>query len=175
MTPVIHIVRATVSDAELITDLSHTTFIETYRGTCSDEDLASFLDNCFSETGISKELTDPDEYYFVAFADGMPAGYTRLKEDYTDYPISTEYKAIELKRIYVLNEYQGHGIGAALLHSAFQLASTRKFQALWLGVWEHNRKAIAFYQRFGLTETGKTHTFYIGETAQTDHWMIKVL
>jgi ribosomal protein S18 acetylase RimI-like enzyme len=37
----------------------------------------------------------------------------------------------------------------------------------WLGVWERNTKAIAFYKKFGFHEVGE-HVFPLGTDAQRD-------
>ena len=166
----VNIVRAEVKDLQLVWDLSHLTFIETYRGTCSDEDLQHFLDKCFSEDAILQELKDTKDFYFIAFADGFPAGYMRLKEDYADYPDITKYNALELKRIYVLKEYHRHKIGAGLMQFAMQLALEKKFEAVWLGVWEENPRAIRFYKKNGFVEFDK-HIFKLGADEQTDIMM----
>lgn len=169
----IHIERAAVADAQLISDLSNATFIETYRGTCTDDDLVNFINKCFAENIIEEELQSEDEFYFIAFTDGLPAGYMRIKEDYNDLPAMKKYKALELKRIYVLQEYQSNKVGTALMNFALQFAADKNYEVLWLGVWEGNEKARRFYKNFGFEDTGERAIFYIGNTAQTDHWLIK--
>ena len=171
----IHITRANQDDVQAVHELSITTFMETYQGTCPDEDISQFLKACFSEQAILTELKDPENYYYLAFTDGLPAGYIRLQEDYSDYPEMAKYKALELKRIYVLNKYHGWKIGATLMQCAIQLAIEKGFEAIWLGVWEKNAKALAFYRQFGFIDTLARHTFYIGKTAQEDHWMLKFI
>lgn len=175
VTDVLNIIRADINDAQLISDLSNVTFIETYRGTCSDNDLLQFLDKYFSEEVIFKELQDENEFYFIAFVDGFAAGYIRLKEDYTNLPYMKKYKALEVKRIYVLEEYQSKKVGAALMMQALQVAAEKKYQVLWLGVWEGNEKARNFYNKFGFVDTELKGTFNIGSTTQTDHWLIKFI
>lgn len=173
--PELNIIRATENDAGLLSDLSNVTFIETFRGTCPDDDLMFFLDKCFNPTTISNELSDPDDLYYIVYSDGFPAGYMRLKEDYNEFPYMKKYKALQLKRIYVLEEFQGKKIGKELLNYALQIAADKDYEVLWLGVWEDNEKAKTFYQRFGFENTGYNATFNIGNTAQTDHWLLKFI
>jgi GNAT superfamily N-acetyltransferase len=99
----------------------------------------------------------------------------RLKENYLEYSAIKKYNALELKRIYVLKEYQSKKIGAALLSYALQFCLQKNYEVLWLGVWEHNEKAKLFYNKWGFVETGDTHDFPIGKTPQTDRWMIKFI
>lgn len=173
--PAIKIKRALPADAALIADLSNITFIETFRGTCSDDDLMDFINKCFNEDVIAEELNDPEDLYYIAFANGFPAGYIRLKENYDDYPPIKKYRAIELKRIYVLKEFHSQKIGAALMQHAVTIAKQKQYEVLWLGVWEHNHKAYSFYKQWGFTDTGDSHPFPIGNTPQTDYWLIKLL
>lgn len=173
--PVINIKRADAADAELLSDLSNVTYIETYRGSCPDEDLSAFMDKCFTVEAITKELENPGDYYFIAYADGFPAGYMRLNEDNAEYPFEKQYKAVQLKRIYVLQEYHSKKIGAALMSYAIQFAADEAYEILWLGVWERNDRARSFYARWGFEDHGLPHPFPVGDTTHTDYWLIKFI
>lgn len=173
--PGINIKRATPEDAYLISHLSKITFEDTFRGTCTDEDMQSFVKHAFSPAAVLNELKDGDEFYFIAWYNNIAAGYMRLKEDYTEYPAIKNYKALELKRIYVLKEFQSEKIGTALMTYALQLAEEKNYEVVWLGVWEHNDKAQSFYKKWGFADTGDSHPFPIGNTPQTDKWLIKFM
>jgi len=41
------------------------------------------------------------------------------------------------------------------------------YKTLWLGVWEHNHRARAFYRKWNFHDVG-THVFHLGEDLQTD-------
>jgi ribosomal protein S18 acetylase RimI-like enzyme len=171
----VKIIRASTADARLLSKLSKKTFEDTFTGTCTDSDMKSFIDNAFSEDAISTELKNDEDHYFIAYYNNIAAGYMRLKEDYSEYGAITKYNALELKRIYVLKEHQSKKVGAALMSYAVQFGSQKKYEVLWLGVWEHNEKAKLFYKKWGFIETGDTHDFPIGNTPQTDRWMIKFI
>ena len=171
----IKIRRAIPADADLLAALSEVTFREGFSHTCPENDMDHFIQKCFSSDEILKELNDDNDFYFIAYYNGVAAGYTRLKEDYSDYPAMKKYFALELKRIYVLQKYQGKKIGAALMAHALELAGKKNFDAIWLGVWEFNEKAILFYKKWGFSDTGFSHTFHIGNTAQTDYWFIMLI
>jgi ribosomal protein S18 acetylase RimI-like enzyme len=70
----------------------------------------------------------------------------------------------------VLKEFYGKEVGKQLLEMAIQISRQRKADYIWLGVWEHNQKAISFYRKFGFTEFG-THIFKLGKEEQTDIMM----
>jgi GNAT superfamily N-acetyltransferase len=173
--PEIKIKRAIAADAQLISDLSTVTFIETYRGSCSDDDTVDFIDKCFNVDDITKELNDPDDFYYIAFADGFPAGYMRLMEHYDDFPLTEKCKALQLKRIYLLKEFHSKKIGSALMSFALQLAAEKGYELVWLGVWEGNPDAKRFYERWGFTDINHPYSFYVGNTVHTDRWMTKAI
>lgn len=52
---------------------------------------------------------------------------------------------------------------AAVLAAAAEAKSTE----LWLGVWERNPRAIAFYRKFGFEVIGE-HRFVLGRDPQRD-------
>ena len=171
----IHIKRADKNDAALLSDLSNITFIETYRGSCPDNDLLSVMDSWFNEEAIGKELDDPDDLYYIAFVKGFPAGYMRLKEDNSEYPLEKKYKALQLKRIYLLKEYQSKKIGTSLMSFALQLAAEKNYELLWLGVWDGNERAKSFYQKWGFKDINHPYKFYVGNTIHTDRWMTRLI
>ncbi len=78
-------------------------------------------------------------------------------------------RPVELQRIYLLRAAQGSGRGAALMAEAVEMARAWGADVLWLGVWENNHKALAFYARHGFREVGE-HLFQVG--SQTDRDLI---
>jgi|SRR5687768_5333551 len=171
----IDIRRGTLDDAPLLSQLSTITFLDTFRGTCTDDEIEQFVQEYFNIDQVRKELKDENDFYFIAFVNKEAVGYMRMKEVESDVALIKQYKAIELKRIYVLKEYHSKKVGAALMKFALQFAAEKKYEAIWLGVWEHNMKAQAFYKKWGFIDTGYTHNFPIGNTPQMDNWLIKVL
>src|SRR4051812_45205450 len=112
----IDIRRGALDDASLLSQLSITTFLDTFRGTCTHDEIEHFVQLHFNARQVYKELQDQNDFYFIAFADKEPAGYIRMKEEESDVALIKKYKAIELKRIYVLKEYHSKKVGAALMN-----------------------------------------------------------
>ena len=167
--------RAVENDAALISQLSSVTFFDTFTGTCTEEDMDGFITQYFNETIVQNELKDRDDYYFIASIEEIPVGYIRMKEGKSDVPEIKDYKGIELKRLYVLKEYHSKKVGAALMKFALDFAAQKGYDVLWLGVWEYNERALNFYKKFGFRDTGFKHPFPIGNTPQTDNWLIKFI
>ncbi|MEO7801157.1 MAG: GNAT family N-acetyltransferase [Ginsengibacter sp.] len=165
---------ATIDDAPLLSEMGAQTFYDTFNGTCTEEDMSQFLELYYNLPQVQKELNDSQDYYYLAFFSEMPAGYLRVKESNSDIPLVKLYRSIELKRIYVVKEFQSQKIGAALLNFAFDFATEKNYKAIYLSVWEHNSRALNFYKKWGFINTGHKNDFPIGNTPQTDYWLIKL-
>lgn len=167
--------RATGADAEMLSGISKQTFYETFTGTCTEEDMQAFLGQYFNLQQVQGELQNENDFYFLAEAEDKAVGYLRLMEDQKSLPPVNKWKALELKRIYVKKEYQGKGIAQQLMDFTLQFATDRGYKVVFLGVWEHNSRAQKFYSKYGFINSGYTHDFPIGNTPQTDNWLLKFL
>lgn len=175
MTPEITIRRVQPHEATALSQIARQTFYDTFTGTCTEQDMQGFLDTIFSPEQLAAELSDPNDYCFFAEVGGTVAGYLRFMEDYSSFPHMRQWKALELKRIYVTKEFQGKGIAQKLMDFYNDFAVEHDYKVLWLGVWEHNERARKFYARYGFTDSGYTHDFPIGDTPQTDNWYWKFI
>ena len=78
-----------------------------------------------------------------------------------------EQRPIELHRFYLTRSAQGTGAAAALMLEVRAAAEELGGRHLWLGVWERNPRAIAFYAKSGFAKVG-SHEFTVGSDRQTD-------
>lgn len=155
-----------LDEAGTLAELARRTFVATFASDNDPDDLNSYLDRAFGIEQVSSELRKPHSWFFFAEVEGRPAGY--LKINTGDAQTETvEGRTLEIERIYVDPEWQGHGVGKALLEFSMDEAKRRRSDAVWLGVWENNTKAISFYERQGFVPFGK-HDFVIGNDVQTD-------
>lgn len=158
--PPFNIRPAVPEDAALLADLGACTFRETFEAICSPRDLEQFLEDTYGEARQRAELADPARPAWVLELDGVPAGFLQLRLGHRE-PCVPGHRPVELQRIYVLRAVQASGLGAALMRTALDHARSWGADVLWLGVWEHNAKALAFYARHGFREAGD-HVFRIG-------------
>ncbi len=171
----INIRRITIDDVAVLSALAKQTFYDTFTGTCTEEDMRSFLEQYFSEEQLGSELNTAGNLFFFAEAAGVPVAYLQYMEDYSGFPLIKKWKALELKRIYVLKELHGKGIAQKLMDHIITYATEKQYEVIWLGVWEHNIRAQKFYEKYGFVNSGHTHDFPIGNTPQTDNWFWKFL
>src|SRR5882757_1034031 len=163
--------RVLQEDVPALAAISKQTFYDTFTGTCTEEDMQQFLVAYFAEHIVAKEVADINDQYYFAEIDNVPVGYIRFMEDYRNFSVMEKWKALELKRIYVLNEYQGKGVAQKLMDLYLTYAKENNYEVVWLGVWEENLKAQNFYKKYGFEFSGHTHNFPIGNTPQTDIWL----
>ena len=157
---------AALPDAPILASLGETTFCETFAHLNTESDIEKYVSENFSVEQVLKELEDINNKFFLARWNDQPIGYMKLRlGEHPDQPINT--KSIELERIYVLKDFLGKKVGAALLEYAINVGRNLSFQTMWLGVWEHNERAINFYRRWGFTPYG-SHMFVLGTDPQTD-------
>ena len=158
--------RGDARDVDLLVDLGVTTFTETFAHLNSAEDMNAYLSSAFDRDRVAAEVADPSSTFFVAEVDGVGAGYAKLYAGEAETCVEGP-KPIELVRLYVLQAWLGRRVGAALMEACLEHARREGYETLWLGVWEHNERAKAFYRKWGFREVG-SHLFLLGSDAQTD-------
>jgi ribosomal protein S18 acetylase RimI-like enzyme len=167
--------KVTVDDLAVLSALARQTFYDTFTGTCTEEDMQSFLQQYFNESALKAEIEAPGDRTFFALVNDQPVAYLRFMEDYSSFTLMKEWKALELKRLYILSAFQGKGIAQVLMDYFLNYAALHTYEVVWLGVWEHNYRAQKFYLKYGFADSGHRHDFPIGNTPQTDIWMWKYL
>jgi diamine N-acetyltransferase len=161
---------ATAEDAGMIADISRQTFYETFGFRNTKENMDKYMREQFSRELLIDEVTDPANIFIVAMDGDAVVGYAKLKTESTVAGIQGRLP-LEISRIYVLNSHLGTGIGPELMRKSIFTAKDMKCDILWLGVWEKNPRAIAFYTKWGFEKFGE-HPFKLGDDMQTD-WMMK--
>jgi ribosomal protein S18 acetylase RimI-like enzyme len=158
-----------VDEIEKLQTISRATFAQTFDEHNSPEDMAAYLDKSFALERLAAEINNPDsEFYFAVDAD-IVVGYLKVNTG----AAQTEKKdptGFEIERIYVDQAYLGKKIGQLLFNKAIDLANSKKAAYVWLGVWEENHRALAFYKKNGFIPFDK-HIFKLGNDEQTDIMM----
>ena len=173
MEPTIQIRQATVEDAAMIADMSRRTFYDSFAAQNTPEDIAQYMGTQFTREALMAEVGMPGNIFLLAYLGADPVGYTRLLEHEAP-PEMGQGPAIEIVRLYAEQAAIGKGVGSALMRSAIDLGREKGKEWIWLGVWEHNLRAIAFYTKWGFEKFGE-HPFILGSDTQTDWWMRKKL
>jgi diamine N-acetyltransferase len=162
--------RATLADAPALAELGAATFTQTFGHLYRPDDLGSFVETSYAPSAYEEFIRDPETASWIAeSADGKPLGYAMAGP--CDLPVDDmPARAGELKRIYLLEEAQGAGLGKALLEAVLEWLETR-FDHVYLGVYFENFRAQEIYRRYGFEKVGEYH-FMVGNHADPE-WIMK--
>lgn len=165
--------KCTLEDSRELQEISVDTFNETFKDQNSPEHLIAYLEKAFNLKQLEQELANRYSQFFFVYVNHEVAGYLKVNTD-DDQSEAMGDESLEIERIYVKKKFQKHGLGKYLLNKAMDIAMEVKKEKIWLGVWEKNENAIAFYQKMGFVQTG-AHSFYMGDDEQVDLIMTKTL
>ncbi len=156
---------------EVLVEVSKSTFRSAFEEQNNPDDFKTYLDQAFSKKRLCEEMANPNMHFYFVYLNGELAAYFKLNLNDAQTDVKRE-DSMELERIYVLDQFQGRQLGKHILNWVKSRASEYKKEFIWLGVWEKNERAIAFYERNGFSKFG-THPYYIGNDKQTD-WLMRL-
>jgi ribosomal protein S18 acetylase RimI-like enzyme len=114
----------------------------------------------------ARELSDPGTVTTVAESNRQLVGFTQLRPLHGSRAVSFSRPA-ELHRIYVARAWHGKGLAQELMNNVLEEAARQGCDGVWLGVWERNPRALAFYRKHGFRAVGE-HAFSLGHDLQRD-------
>ncbi|MBT2571750.1 N-acetyltransferase [Planococcus sp. ISL-110] len=165
--------KCTIDDLHELQTISIETYTETFKEHNTPENLTAYLEQAYPLDKLERELGVPSSFFFFIYSGQQVAGYLKLNTDGAQTePMGRD--ALEVERIYVRKAFQKLGIGKQLLNKAIEMAEQQNKKTVWLGVWENNDNALAFYQKKRFVQTG-SHSFYMGDDEQIDLIMVKTL
>jgi len=167
--PELAIRRASPADVDAFSAFGRRVAIETFAAQNDPGDFAMYLAETFGPPQQAAEIADQAGTVLLAEAAGELAGYVYLRAVPAPECVEGQHP-VEIARLYVSAVWHGRGVARALMAAAAEEAHRRGARTLWLGVWERNPRAIAFYAKCGFRDVG-SHVFMIGTDAQTDRLM----
>jgi ribosomal protein S18 acetylase RimI-like enzyme len=160
---------ATPADAATLAAISLKTFVDTFAPHNTAADMESYASVAFGEEKQRSEIETEGSVTLLCEENSVTIAYAQIRST-----PGAPHGDVEIARFYVDKTHHGRGIAQMLMDAvethARALAGTR----LWLGVWEHNLRAIAFYRKRGFVQCG-AHPFLLGNDLQTDWLMNRAL
>lgn len=154
------------ADAATLAELGARTFRDSFAADNRPEDMEAFLAAHYRPEIQAAELQDPRNLYLLAEISKVPAGFALLRDGVRARGVTGE-RPLNLARLYVDKPFIGAKVGAALMRRCLDEGRARGHDMLWLGVWERNARARAFYERWGFVEVGEM-LFQLGSDLQRD-------
>jgi diamine N-acetyltransferase len=171
--PNITVRRATLDDVNLLTKLGAQTFNEAFAADNTPQNMAAYLASNFNVAQQTGELADDSSTFLIAEVDGSAAGYAKLHAGAPAENVKGT-EPIELVRLYVSRSWLGRGVGEVLMRACLDEARGAGYKTIWLGVWERNARAQAFYRKWNFHAVGE-YPFQLGSDTQTDILMERVI
>ncbi|NMC55975.1 MAG: GNAT family N-acetyltransferase [Eubacteriaceae bacterium] len=165
--------KCVFSDLSVLAEISRETYKDSFIFLSGEEIMAAYLKTAFNTKTLQSELANPySEFYFLYYNNHL-AGYFKINQ-YAAQTDIFDSKSLEIQRLYIKKEYQNMRLGKYLMEIITDMAAEKDKLYIWLGVWEKNENAIAFYEKNGFYKFS-THLFYMGSDAQTDYIMKKTI
>jgi len=153
--------RAVPADAAPLAELAARTFHDAFARHNRAEDMEAYMSTAYGESVQRAELEDPDRITLVVEDGEALIAYAQLRMSIPE---------IEIGRFYVDTPWHGRGVAQSLMNEIFDIARDLYATRIWLGVWERNTRAIAFYEKCGFRDCG-SQPFLLGSDLQTDRVM----
>jgi GNAT superfamily N-acetyltransferase len=169
----IQIRRGVTADAAALATFAARTFEETFSADNRPGDMRVHLAKSYGVQQQTQELTDTNVITLLAERNGVLVAYAQVRRQPAPGCVTQE-QPVELQRFYVDRPEHGSGVARELMTAVRQAATELGGRHLWLGVWEHNPRAIAFYTKEGFVDVGST-AFYVGPDRQTDRVLVAVV
>src|SRR5687768_6483351 len=163
--------KARLSDAKALSGMAEATFRSTFGAMNAAEHMELHCRDNYGEQIQAAEIIDPCLVTFVSEDEGRLIGYAQLRWGKAPDCVSARTPA-EIRRLYVVEEWHGKGLAQELMKVCIDEGRHHGSDALWLGVWERNPRAISFYRKSGFVEVGD-HTFPLGGDPQRDIVMVR--
>lgn len=163
--------RGVVADAPALARFAADTFVEAFGAVTAPADLAAHLANTYGPALQAAELADPDVVTLLALRDESVVAYAQVRRN-ADAPECIDGRdTVEVSRFYAEHSVRGTGVTHQLMQRSLDAVIELGGRHAWLGVWEKNQRAIAFYRKLGFVPVG--HKIYVvGSDRQTDHVML---
>lgn len=171
--PPVVIRRATPGELSTYVEISRRTFVDTFGHVHPPDEVAAHVAATYNADLLRGDLQGEDRVV-LAMCDGDTWLAYALIVLGAATPSVGGARPSELVRFYVDRPWHGSGAADALMAAVMGVAREAGGDALWLGVWEHNPRAIRFYERQGFRIVGSKVYVYAGHH-ENDHIMARAL
>jgi len=155
-----------IEQLNLLRDVS----IETYRDTFEEHNcetlMQQYLSDALNPEKLLYEFQTEGSFFYFIYSGEEVAGILKLNTGDAQTDNVDKY-GLEIERFYIRKNYLRQGLGKVLMQFAYDVAKKLNKHSVWLGVWEDNARALAFYKAQGFYQIGE-HPFDMGGDIQTD-------
>lgn len=161
------------SDAVALADLAERCFRDTFAADNRPADMDQHCAENYGPAIQAREIADPALHTLVVEEGAAMIAFAQLRWASPPACVHAERPG-EILRFYVDRPAHGRGVAATLMQTCLTELQARRNDVAWLGVWERNARALAFYAKFGFQPVGE-HVFVVGTDPQRDVVMHRTL
>ena len=158
--------QAHSDDAEVLAHIAEHTFRETFATEDNLADMELYCSENFGTKLQRQEILAPNCVTLLAEVEGRVVAFAQVLLRSPKECVAADHPS-ELNRLYVEKEWHGKGVAHKLMSEILSVAAAAGADYVWLGVWEHNPRAIAFYGKYGFKVVGE-HFFQFGSDPHRD-------
>jgi ribosomal protein S18 acetylase RimI-like enzyme len=140
-----HIRLAQPDELHILENLARQIWPATYSGIISPEQISFMLDWMYSFETLRQQQAQAHEFYILS-STGTDIGFLAI--EWVQNTQLNKNRELKINKLYVLHEFQGKGIGRALVKKATERANETNCQAIFLQVNKAN-SAKNFYLNLG--------------------------
>ena len=164
---------AVAEDAEALSAVGTDSFLAAYGDTGDPQAIAEHVEMLFAPRNIVAEMATAEADYKIAMIGNSATGLMKLRSGNVPDVLEPR-RVLELQQLYVHSDYQGYGIGRALIDAAVRYARAHDYEAIWLQAWSQADWAIPFYERNLFRRVGEI-PYHMGEYVYEDWLMLREL
>lgn len=164
------ICRGSIDDAAELAEFAARTFEETFSTNNNPDDMQTHLSTNYGVEQQSAELADSNIATILVRLSGTLVAYAQVRRS-SPPPCVTQASPIELHRFYVDGQAHGTGLASSLMQEVYQAVREFGGRHVWLGVWERNPRAIAFYKKTDFVDVG-SQFYMVGPDKQVDRVLV---
>lgn len=143
------------SDFTVVRKILLQTWLETY-SFIPEEDIRFHFEKFYNEDKLNLLFIDPHTQCFISELDEISVGWIKLFNNVSQ-------NRFYVSSLYVLPKFQGYGVGTKLMDKAEEIAKSKNYDHIWLGVMNENKKALNWYQKQGFNFI-EEEPFQMGKT-----------
>lgn len=146
----LNIRKAESADLPELREIGIASYLPHYTHLWRENDAGWYINRCFGNDALEKEIIDTNVEYYIISADGKNIGILKLVLR-KSLPDSDIENALYLEKIYFIKEWTGKGVGRKLMNFTFERAKELKRECVWLIAMDTADKPVAAYERAGFT------------------------
>lgn len=166
--------RCVLGDEASLALIGQATFLETFAGILGGKDIVAHCASAHHVEFYRAWLANSKYALWLVESSPSDAPIGFMVVAPPQLPLTDTAGDLELKRIYLLDKFQGRGLGKKLVAAAVAHSIAAKAKRLLLGVYAYNQTAITFYERAGFSQLG-SRKFNVGGKDYDDNIMGMVL